>query len=93
MVCKEKIDLGVIITKELKPFKQCTQVEKKAQIKHQFTTRKKDILTLYNALVTPYFDYGVQFWSPPLRKDIERLEKVQARTTKLIPSIRHISYN
>ena len=28
-----------------------------------------------------------------MRKDIERLEKVQARATKLIPSTRHISYD
>ena len=34
----------------------------------------------------------MQFWSPSHRKDIDRLEKVQARATKLIPSIRHMSY-
>ena len=54
-------------------------------IKRQFRTRNKEtILTLYNALVRP--------WSPSLRKDIERLEAVQARATKLIPSIRHLGY-
>ena len=62
-------------------------------IKRQFTTRKKGtILTLYNALVRQHLEYAVQFWSPSMRKDIERLEKVQARATKLIPSIRHMSY-
>ena len=96
--CNEEKDLGVIITNDLKSSKQCIEVEKKAQkilgyIKRQFTTRKKDtILTLYNALVRPHLEYAVQFWSPSLRKDIERLEKVQARATKLIPSIRHMSY-
>ena len=97
-VCNEEKDLGVIITNDLKPSKQCIEAEKKAQkilgyIKRQFTTRKKEtILTLYNALVRPHLEYAVQFWSPSLRKDIERLEKVQARATKLIPSIRHMSY-
>ena len=97
-ICNEEKDLGVIITSDLKSSKQCIEVEKKAQkilgyIKRQFTTRKEEtILTLYNALVRPHLEYAVQFWSPSQRKDIERLEKVQARATKLIPSIRHISY-
>ena len=97
-ICNEEKDLGVIITNDMKSSKQCIAVEKKAQkilgyIKRQFTTRKEEtILTLYNALVRPHLEYAVQFWSPSQRKDIERLERVQARATKLIPSIRHISY-
>ena len=96
--CNEEKDLGVIISKDLQFSKQCTEVEKKAQkllgyIKRQFNTRKKDtILTLYNALVRPHLEYAVQFWSPTQRKDIEKLESVQARATKLIPSIRHLGY-
>ena len=97
-ICNEERDLGVIITNDLKSTKQCIAVEKKAQkilgyIKRQFTTRKEEtILTLYKALVRPHLEYAAQFWSPSQRKDIERLERVQARATKLIPSIRHISY-
>ena len=97
--CQQEKDLGVIITNDLKPSRQCIEAEKKAQkilgyIKRQFKTRKKKtILTLYNALVRPHLEYNVQFWSPSLRKDIERLEAVQARATKLIPSIRHLSYH
>ena len=96
--CQQEKDLGVIITNDLKPTKQCVEVEKRAQrilgyIKRQFKTRKKEtILSLYNALVRPHLEYAVQFWSPSLRKDIARLEAVQARATKLIPSIRHIGY-
>ena len=37
--------------------------------------------------------YAVQFWSSSLRKDINTLEKVQRRATKLIPSIRNCPYN
>ncbi len=34
----------------------------------------------------------MQFWSPSLIKDINRLEKIKARATNLIPQIRHLSY-
>ncbi|KAG0417085.1 hypothetical protein EQH57_1038, partial [Dictyocoela roeselum] len=47
------------------------------------------ILTLYNTLVRPLLEYAVQCWSPTLVQDIERLERVQARATKMITSIRH----
>ena len=91
-------DLGVVITSDLKFSKQCIEAEKKAQrilgyIKRQFGYRNREIvLTLFNSLVRPHLEYAVQFWSPSLRKDIARLERVQARATKLIPSIRHKSY-
>ena len=91
-------DLGVLISSDLKFSKQCIEVEKKAQrllgyIKRQFRFRNKEIvLTLYNSLVRPHLEYAVQFWSPTLKKDIARLERVQARATKLIPSIRHMGY-
>ena len=81
--------LGVVITNDLKSSNQCIEAVKKAQkllgyIKRQFRTRNKEtILTLYNALVRPHLEYAVQFWSPSLRKDIERLEAEQARATKL----------
>ena len=93
---QQEKDLGVVITNDLKISNQCIEAVKKAQkllgyIKRQFRTRNKEtILTLYNALVRPHLEYAVQFWSPSLRKDIERLEAVQARATKLIPSIRHL---
>ena len=97
MTDREK-DLGVTITSDLKFSKQCIEAEKKAQrmlgyVKRQFGYRNKEIvLTLYNSLIRPHLEYAVQFWSPSLRKDIIRLERVQARATKLIPSIRHLSY-
>ena len=86
---QQEKDLGVVITNDLKSSNQCIEAVKKAQkllgyIKRQFRTRNKEtILTLYHALVRPHLEYAVQFWSPSLRKDIERLEEVQARATNL----------
>ena len=57
----------------------------------EFKTRK-GFLTLYNALVRPILEYGVQFWSPHFKKDIEKLERVQQRATKMIPALRNKPY-
>ena len=91
-------DLGVIISKDLKPGKQCTEVLKTANklvgfIGRTFEFRsEKVILSLYNSLVRPHLEYCVQFWSPYYRKDIEKLEKVQRRITKMIPRLRNKPY-
>ena len=53
---------------------------------------KEVILTLCNSLVRPHLEYCVQFRGPHYKKDIEALEKVQRRATRLIPSIRERSY-
>ena len=93
-----EVHLGIVITSDLKPSRQCIEAEKKAQkilgyIKRQFGYRNKEIvLSLYNSLVRPRLEYAVQFWSPSYRMDIDRLERVQARATKLIPELRHKSY-
>ena len=56
---------------------------------------KEVTLTLYvqyNTLVRPHLEYCVQFWGPHYKKDIEALEKIQRRVTRLIPSIGDKSY-
>ncbi|KAG0435367.1 hypothetical protein DMUE_4760 [Dictyocoela muelleri] len=50
------------------------------------------MLKLFNAFVRPHLEYAVQFGSPFLRKDVIKLEKVQRRATKLLPSLRNKSY-
>ena len=41
--------------------------------------------------MNPFF--AVQAWNPYLKKDIECLEKIQHRATKLVPELRYLEYS
>src|SRR6218665_2443544 len=43
-------------------------------------------------MVRPQLEYCIQVWSPYLKQDMETLEKVQRRTTKMIQDYKDLSY-
>jgi len=49
-------------------------------------------VTLYKHLIRSHLEYNNSVWSPHKKSDIEKLERVQKRATKMIPSMRKISY-
>lgn len=91
-------DLGVMVDKKVKFSDQCTKAANTANaslaiIKRNIVSRNKDvILQLYKGLVRPKLEYCVQAWRPFLKKDIENLEKIQRRATKIITECRGLSY-
>jgi len=95
---QEERDLGITVTNNLKPSSQCAKAAAKAMqvlgpIKRNFVLKdEEDFRLLFNGYVRPHLKYCVSTWSSYLRKDIECLEKVQRRATKLVKGIKDKSY-
>jgi len=94
----EEKDLGVIINNRFRVDRQCAKVTKTANrvlglIYRTFACKnKRIILRLYKSLVRPHLDYCCQVWRPHLVKDINLLERVQKRATRMIEECKGMGY-
>ena len=53
---------------------------------------RKSFLIIYKGFIRPHLEYAIQTWSPYQKGDIEHLEKVQRRATRLVKGYRKLSY-
>ena len=53
---------------------------------------KSLIIPLYKAIVRHHLEYCIHAWNPHLRNDVDMLENIQRRETKLIPELRDLTY-
>ena len=97
--CDKEKDLGVIIDRDLKFSQQCLEARNRANKMLGFINRnvsyksKEVVIQLFNSYVRPYLEYCVQAWRPYHKHNINILEAVQRRATKLVPGLKHLSYS
>ena len=97
-VTTEEKDLGVLVDDKLDFGKHISEIVKKANrriglIKKGFDCLDKEMfMYLYPVLIRPLLEYCVQIWSPHKQGDIDLLERVQRRATKIVPALRNLSY-
>ena len=95
---KEEKDLVVLFTQDCKPSKQCAKAAVRAMnclrvVKRTFRYfDNNSFKVVYKSYVRPHLEYCVQAWCPYLRKDINAMERIQRRATKMVPQLRYLTY-
>jgi len=78
--------------------RQCALTAQKADcilgcIKSSMASRSREvILALYSALMKPHMEYRVQIWGSQHNNDIDLLEQVHRRATKMIRGLEQLCY-
>lgn len=95
----EEKDLGVLIDKELKFHRQTASAVKKANsslglIKKTFAfLDDKTLPLLFKSLVRPHLEYGNVIWGPFYKGDMQQVERIQRRATKVVSQLSSLTYD
>jgi len=87
--------LRVLVDQNINVNRQCVLAAQKANsifgcIKISVASKAREVI-LPSALVRPHLQSCIQLWSPQHRKDMDLLERVQRRATKMIRGLEHLS--
>ena len=92
-------DLGIQIDSKLKFHIHTNTVVRKAYrvlglICKLFECKDSDVMVkLYKTLVRPIIEYNNVLWGPFYVLDNQKIERIQRKATRIIPSISHLSYH
>jgi hypothetical protein len=95
----EKKDIGVFVDENLSFNKHIQNQVNKANsimglIRRTYTyLDEQSFKYLFQALVRPHIEYAEAVWSPFKVGDIEKIENVQRRATKQVPTLKNLEYN
>ena len=95
---EEERDLGVIMSRKLKPGQQCAKAARMAQmvlgqIGRAFHFRDKHVFVkLYKTYVRPHLEFAGQAWAPWTAVDKDILENVQRRVVKMVSGLKSADY-
>ena len=82
-------DLGLTISADMKVSEQCGIAAAKGNqilglIRRNIVYKETELtIPLYKTIVRPHLEYYIQAWRPYRKKDIDMLERVQRRATKM----------
>lgn len=94
----EQVDLGVCVSHDLKWEHHINAAVKRANvtiylIRRCFREMSPELfLRAYKAYVRPILEHAVVVWCPYFKKDIDLLERVQRRATKIPPTLKNLPY-
>ena len=91
-------DLGIWLTPSCSFSLHCGKIAARADqiinlIRRSFSTfTNLSFINLHRSIIRPLVEYATSVWCPHYQQDIQRIEGVQRRATKLVPHLRYLPY-